>query len=336
MQLARAVSSQLGAGRDLDSTDRSAVIVRRAVGLADTRTQSDMLAALAMLEETAERSPHESRVQSALASHLNTIAEYGLLEPREAYPRAREAALRAVELDPDSAEGHASLGVVAHRFDWKWEDAEASYRRALAINPSDVRARQSFAEFLSQMRRHDEAIHEIREARRLDPVSAVVNAVEAWILFHSSRLEAARATAELAIHHDENVPLGHFVMGRVHLRERRIERAIVAMERAVKTSGDSPYAVAGLAIALARAGQTDEAAARRDELVREDRINVSPYLVAKIEAELGELDRAFELLTQTDTLTPAFVIGLEFEHLTPCIDGLGKLPFQVVARCLAV
>ncbi len=294
--IANLVVRQVGGIGARGSREQFPAVVRRARQLGASRSHADMLAALAMLEDAASRNEHDSRIQSALATILNTVAEYGLRPPGEAYLRSREAAERAVRLDPESAEAHAALGVVAHRFGWQWSEAERCYRRAIECNPSDVGARQAFAEFLSQMQRHDEAIVEVREARRLDPLSAVVNAIEAWILFHSGQLDEALSTAEVALAHDAESPLAHFVKGRVLVRQGHLERAVTSMERAVVSSGESPHTVAGLAIALARAGRRSRAAAVLGELEVTSSVAVSPYLIAKVHCALGNLDRAFELM----------------------------------------
>ncbi len=165
------------------------------------RTVADMRASVALFEQAIERDPGYARAHAGLADAYLQLSNYYAMPPREAFPRARQAVERALEIDPYLAEAHATQGAVAVNQDWNFIAAEEAFRRALRLGPGYVTAHQWYAELLSFLGRHDEALAEIAKAWELDPFSPLINAAWGQRLSAAGRfreaLERFRDTLEL-------------------------------------------------------------------------------------------------------------------------------------------
>jgi tetratricopeptide (TPR) repeat protein len=148
-----------------------------------------------------------------LADCYSQLAFLGFVPPKEGYPRAKEAALKAMEIDDTLAEGHASLAFVEMQYDWDWSGAEKEFRRAIALNPSYAAAHQWYAIALRHVGRLDEAMAEQKRALELDPLSLIIN-LALGVEFSSARqndlaIEQLRKTVDL----DPNFVLAYTLLG---------------------------------------------------------------------------------------------------------------------------
>jgi TolB-like protein/DNA-binding winged helix-turn-helix (wHTH) protein/Tfp pilus assembly protein PilF len=219
------------------------------------------------------------------------------LSPNEAYPKAREAAERALALEETLAEAHTSLASVKSDYDWDWAGAEAEYTRALAINPNYVTARQWYGEFLYFRGRGAESLAQLERARRLDPLSPVVNNSLAISLLMAGRYDDALAQAQKTIALDTSFGGAHLTLGQVYLRKSMYDEALAAMKRSVALSHGLSRPVAWLAHAYAAAGQPLEARRSLDQLEGLSKeAPVSPYDVALVHAALGDREQTFTWL----------------------------------------
>jgi serine/threonine protein kinase/tetratricopeptide (TPR) repeat protein len=188
------------------------------------------------------------------------------VQPNVAYSRAREAALKALELDDELAEAHTSYAAVLTDYDWDWIGAEREYRRAIELNPSYVTAHAWYAEHLSRMGRHEEAILEAKLARELDPLSLISNVIVAWILFFARRYDEAIEHCNKTLELDPNYATAHRILGWTYEETGQFAAAIKAHAKAAALSGDSPNFRGQLGRAYALAGRIDEAREILDEL----------------------------------------------------------------------
>jgi eukaryotic-like serine/threonine-protein kinase len=157
------------------------------------RTPGDFRKSIAYLQQAIDREPSLVLAHAGLADSFGLLTEYHAAPARETYAQAKRAATRALAIDDESAEAHTSLGYIRQFYEWDWPAAEAEYRRAIDLNPNYATAHQWYAEFLSSMGRHDEAIKEIRRAAAVDPLSHIVNSVEANLLYMGRRYDEAIA-----------------------------------------------------------------------------------------------------------------------------------------------
>jgi len=133
--------------------------------------------------EAIQADPSNAQAYSGLSQSYLFLGIFGLRPSKEVYPKARAAAMKAIEIDATSAEAHAVLAEIAKGFDWDWAAAESEYKRALELNPSSSNTHALYADYLSMMERHDEAIAELRLSHALDPVSIVNEALFGFLYY---------------------------------------------------------------------------------------------------------------------------------------------------------
>jgi serine/threonine protein kinase/tetratricopeptide (TPR) repeat protein len=256
-------------------------------------------------------------------SYLLLGGNYEILPPKEAMPLARKAAARALELDPALAEPHATLGVIAHEFDWDWPRAEESFRRAIALNPNSPVAHQWYGQALLYRGRPEEGLRELQRAEELDPLSLVTRSDLAQAFWITRQYDAAVAQAERLIELEPQFWLGHFFLGMACIGRNDLTRATAALEQAVQLGG-SPAAIGSLGYAYARSGRRKEALRLRDELREASRgryISPAPFLT--IALGLGDFDAVFAELGRAIDERAALVAVM---NVVPIADPLRADP----------
>lgn len=250
---------------------------------------------------------------------------YDALPPKEAMPRAKAAALKALALDERLAEAHTSLAYALSFYDWDWAGAEREFQRALELNPSYATARQWYAEHLWVLGRTDEALQQIQLALERDPSSQLVTHFALGRHYYLTRqYELAIARFREWIEMDPGFFLGHFDLGLALTEAGRYKEAVAVFQRAVEVSGRSPLCLAGLGYAYARAGRKQEARQVLAELERVSKRRYVPALYrAGIYVGLEEKEQAFEWLGRAVEERSTYVIQLKIE---PVFDPLRDEP----------
>jgi TolB-like protein/DNA-binding SARP family transcriptional activator/Tfp pilus assembly protein PilF len=257
-----------------------------------------LLRSIALFDEALQRDPTFALAYSGMADAYVQLGYGSLLGPADAFPKAREAARRALALDSTLAEPHATLGYVAMYYDWDWRSAEAEFQRALALNPSYATAHEWYGLFLTAMGRFDEAMAHEQRAQELDPLSAAIAGTAGWVLYYSGRLTQAEHQLKIALRMDPGFALGHLYLSRIYLAQGRLDSALgqSAATGPVRTTVPT---LAGEGYILARNGRPDLARrvlAQLDSMVRTQ--YVTAYAVALVHAALGQRDSAFAWLDQ--------------------------------------
>jgi TolB-like protein/Tfp pilus assembly protein PilF len=261
------------------------------------RTEEELNKAIEYFKQSIEKDPNYALAYVGLADAYLVLPQYGGMAPSVAAPRTKEALTRALEIDRDLAEAHASLGLMKAQFEWDWAGAEKEYRRASELNSNYATTHHWYAFFLCEMKRNDEAIKESRLAQKLDPLSPIINNLVALTLMtagkYGSAVEQWKRTLEL----EPTFPESHFLLSKAYWGKGLYPEAISEAQKAASYSGSKPRYVAGLGYALAAAGKRAEAHNIIDELARWSKSgNVSPSYIAGIYSTLGERDQAFEWL----------------------------------------
>ncbi len=261
------------------------------------RTEEGLRRAIEYFSQATEKDPAYALAHAGLADCYIVLGEFGLLPGREAYAKARGAAAKALALDDTLAEPHNALAILKGDYDWDWPGAEREFRRAIELNPGYSTAHQWYAELLSELGRHEEALAEIKRAQQLDPLSLIINAASGKILLYAGRddlaIEQLRKTLEI----DPNFAHAHHFLGYVYVRKGAFTEAIAEFQRAISLSPNLTQYKAGLGHAYARAGKSAEARKLLSELKEESkRRYVSWSDFAAIYAGLGEKDQAFACL----------------------------------------
>src|SRR6185369_14227316 len=173
------------------------------------RTPSDLQKAISFFEQAIDKDPNYAMAYSGVADAYALLTAYTSEPPRELMPKAKEAALKALALDDNLAEAHASLGQITAYYDYDFPTAEREYRRAIELNPNYATAHQWLAEHLAAMRRNDEALAEIRRALELDPMSVIMNRIYADVLADGRQFDQAIEQYQRALELDPNFPTSH-------------------------------------------------------------------------------------------------------------------------------
>ena len=288
------------------------------------RTPESLREALDWFRRSVAIAPRFAAAHAALAECYHLFEDYGMESPGEAFPLARTAALRALELDPLLPQAHTALAFIRHRFDRDWQQAEDDYRRAVELNPSSSYAHHRLAEFLSQLLRHEEAFESIGRARRIDPFSTAVRTVEAWILFHARRYPEAERVTRSILDGSPRFAVARFVLGRVLAQCGSKQQALVETRQAADDAPDNSFILAAVGVMAARAGQQELSEKMLASLARMGRNRfVSPYLTAKINVALGRFDRALQLLEEAVDVRSGWVVDLAVD---PELDDLRGYP----------
>jgi TolB-like protein/Tfp pilus assembly protein PilF len=218
------------------------------------------------------------------------------LSPRFVAPKAKAAAIRALEIDPMLSEAHASLGLLKMRHDWDWQGAECEFKKAIALNPSYATAHQFYASCLYSQRRFEEAVHQIRMAHELDPLSLQIMDNWSMCFLGMRRYDEALKKLQEALGMDPHHLPTQFALGVIHGQIGNFAEAVVEFKEALQVS-DSAEMMGALGYVYAASGNPDSAQQVLKEMRRQRTERyVSAYSFALVYAGLAEYDLAFEWL----------------------------------------
>lgn len=257
--------------------------------------------ALIHLNESVRLDPQFAPAYAGIARALVSRAENYREQPRRALEAARDAAKRAIELEPDLSEGHLALGEVRRMLEWDWRGAETAYSQAIALNPSQEGAHRAYALLLASVSRSGEAGREAGRACELDPFCLVVSTSAAWVHYLAGDFETAKEYCRRTIDLDPRQQRARRILGAAYLGSGQIDYALDVLQAAQGAAGDEPVVTAWLAHARAVSGDRNEAL-KLIEKVKATRTRYLPsYHVAIAYAGLGDADAAFQALERAAT-----------------------------------
>jgi len=260
------------------------------------RTKAGFTKAVEYFERAIEKDPQNSLAHAGLADSYVLLAEYTLSPSKDAFPKARAAALKALQLDETLAEAHTSLAAVKLDSEWDWRGAEQELLRAIDLNPNYVTAHQWYGELLSQESRHDEAIVEVNSAIELDPLSPIVNSMAGRTFLFAGLNDRAIEQLQKTLEIDPDFSVAHYDLGKAYLRKGNVSDAIAEFKKAATLLPLSEEKAA-LGYAYTRAGRRAEANRLLQTCLNQSSSGyVSWYGVTFIYVGLGERDEAFESL----------------------------------------
>jgi TolB-like protein/DNA-binding winged helix-turn-helix (wHTH) protein/Flp pilus assembly protein TadD len=284
------------------------------------RTADGLKAALAYFNQAIEEDPKYAQAYSGLADTYALLGDwqYAVMIPKEAFPKAKAAAIKALELDSALGEAHNSLAFVLDGFDWDFDSAGKEFRRAIELNPGYATAHHWYAWHLSLLGRYDEAIAEMRKAENLDPLSLIINAdlAELLVLAHSydESIQQSRKTIEM----DPNFALAHNQLAQAYLQKHMYDKAVAELQKAVQLSGGSPTSIANLARAYVLSGNRSEAEKLLSDLKKRSNPGYSNASeIAMIYASLGDTDQAMSWLEKgyEERFNPGVLLRPGFDPL---------------------
>jgi len=241
--------------------------------------------------------PGYSRAWVGIADAWIFRGWYGLLAPRDVFPKAKAATLKALEFDSTLAEAHASMAHIHLEFDHDWDAAEQEYRRAIQLDPRYPTGHHWYGGFLSAMGRHEEALREAETARDLDPLSSIIQTWVGLRYYFARKYDAAIAEYVKAVELDRDFAPAHWHLAWAYDAAGQPDEAVAEAERAVALDGNSLVYQASLARAYARAGKAKEARATLARLAQASRERyVSAYYIALVHVALGDLETGLDWL----------------------------------------
>jgi tetratricopeptide (TPR) repeat protein len=285
------------------------------------RTVDGLEKAVDYFQQAIQQDPNYALAHAGLADAylLNST-----LPPKETADRARDAALKALALDNNLAEAHASLGFVKARYDWKWSEAEMEYRRALELNPNYAVAYYFYADYLLIMGKYDETLQVLKKAQEIDPLSVIISAELGVPLICKREYDGAIVQFQKTLELEPNYWQAHYWLGVAYHQKGMQDDSIKEFQKAATVSGESPTALAMLGYAYASSGQKRRALeiiAKFNRLSK--RRNVLPSNVAMIHFGLDETDEGFKWLEKSyQAHDPSLVLI----KLLPSFDNLRQDP----------
>jgi DNA-binding winged helix-turn-helix (wHTH) protein/TolB-like protein len=216
---------------------------------------------------------------TGLADSYSLLGTHGEMPMRDSHPKARTAALRALELDDQIPEAHTSLGAIITAYDWKWPEAEKHLRRALALNPDYTTGHEWYSEYLSLMARHEEAIRAAQRAREIDPVSLSANSHVGLAFYRARQYDDAIEQIQNTLELNPDLFTAHVILGLSLVQKRMYGEAIAVFQRTKVVTGSSPDSIGLLGFGHGMAGMKREARDALKELDQLSRHNryVSPF-----------------------------------------------------------
>ena len=260
----------------------------------DKRTAEALKKGIDYFRQAIDMDPNYALAYAGLADTYNVLPIWTPIETKEAYPKAKSAALKALEIDDTLAEAHTSLAYALFRYDWDWSGAEREFKRGIELKPNYATAHQWYSFYLSAMGQLDEAIVEIKRAEDLEPLSLFINSDVGFALYRARQYDQAIAQLRKTIEIDPTFGYAHYQLGLVYEIKGMYDEAIDEMRKAVELSKNAPRLLGSLGHTYAVSGKRAEALDVLNQLKEKAKQEyVSAYLIALVYTGLGDKDQAF-------------------------------------------
>jgi len=309
------------------------------------RTEEDIQKAIGYFQQAINKDPNYALAYAGLADSYLILSIYSSAPWQETYRQAKAAATKALEIDDNLAEAHATLAATRAGEHWDLEGALTEGARAIQLNPNYATGHQWYAEYLICSGDADKAIAEIRRAQEMDPLSLVINSTYGRILFQARRYDDALAQAQKTLEMDANFYPGHQLLADVYEQRDMFEEAITEGQRAATLAGETAEEAGRRALLLKSAYEKNGAKGywqERLQLAMKDAkqskdlpyelADSSPYQLAVLNARVGRNEAAVGLLQKAFN-EPDY--GLYYLKTSPALDGLRSDP-RVVSLMLRI
>jgi serine/threonine-protein kinase len=279
------------------------------------RTGEDIKRAIDYFNQAIERDPTYALAYVGLADCYIVIPNYSDVSTQEAYIKAKAAATKALEIDDSLAEAHTSLGGIKSDFEWDFAGAEKELKRALTLNPNYATAHHWYAQFLSTMGRHDEAIAEIKRAQSLDPLSLIINAVAGDTYTKARQYDLAIDQLRKTIEMDKNFSRAYRFLGNVYIEKEMYTEAIAAYRTADGVAGRGLERTDALQQAFA-AGGSDGYWKKQLDFLKADSEKgaLLDYAIASVYARLGDKEQAINWLEKAFRSHDPYLVYLKIDR----------------------
>jgi tetratricopeptide (TPR) repeat protein len=294
------------------------------------RTEEGFKSAIDHFQRALEIDPAYAPAYAGLADSY-ILQGLGFLPPKEAIPRGKAAAQKALDIDESLADAHTSLALACTEYDWDWSVCEEEFKRAIELNPNYATAHHWYGDHLSNMGRHAEAIAEVQRAQQLDPLSPTISACLAYRYFYARQYQEAIRRLRETVSLFPEFARAHRWLGDTYMANGAHQEAIVAYQKAMSLSGASAAEVAALGQACAKGAIRGYYLWELRRLREESKHRyVEAAAFASLSAGLGEKDQAFSYLEKAYEDRE---YGLTVLQIEPAFDPLRSDPrFQDLLR----
>ena len=259
--------------------------------------RDDLFRAADQFQQALDADPTNAQAYVGLAETYALIGYWNYLSPGDSFPKARAAATRALEIDPNSAAAQAALGYIDMYYGWDFKAADSEFRKAIAENPNLASAHRYYAIYLASMLRPVESQREASVARTLDPLSVPVVTDSGFVMYYDRDYDKAIKTLRDAIALNPKAPGPHFWLGRVYQAQTRYDDAAAQYKLATPGISKLPALLAGLGHMYAITGRRSEALQVLQQIETMSKNSyVSPYAPALVYLGLGEKEKTLALL----------------------------------------
>jgi len=288
------------------------------------RYEGGLQKAVECFQEAIDKDPLYALAYAGIADCYNQFGLWSFLNPKEAYPRAKVACAKALEIDDTLAEAYASLGWIKTFYDWDWAEAEKAFKRALKLNPNYAVAHLFYGLYLGIMENGVEAIAEVKKSVELDPLCLLMNTVLGFTFYWWCQYDEAIEQLHKTLEMDPNFAIAHFYLGLSYAGKQRWKESIVSWQEFVNLWPGSPVAVGYLGFAYGMSGQEDEALKMLDQLSElSQQRYVSSLYKALIYLGLRKKDQVFEYLDKAYDERESWMVSLK---TVPFMDTLRSDP----------
>lgn len=295
------------------------------------RTAESLQQGISYFQQAIDTDPNYAEAYAGLADCYNMLVVYGASQPKDGFPKAKEAAIKALEIDESLAEAHTSLAFIKFRWDRDRVEAEREFLQAIKLKPAYAPAHQWYSSFLIALERFDEAIAEAKRTEELEPLSFTASSHLGWIYYLAGQSDRAIEQCSKILELDPNSFPARRYRGLAYEQKGMYREAIDEFQKGVKVSG-SPLMLALLGHAFAASGQKAEAKHVLSELNEvQGRRYVSPYTVAAIYAGLGNKDQAFKWLEKAYEERDVWLMNLKVDPVFAKLRSDKRFP-DLLAR----
>jgi serine/threonine-protein kinase len=287
------------------------------------RTKESLQRGVDYFERARTNDPNYSLAYAGLADCYNLLDEYGVAPAKEAFPKAKAAAQKALSLDDSLAEAHTSLAYCLAFYEWDWPAAEKEYRRALELNPGYATAHHWYGECLTVLGQRQKGIAHLRRAQALDPLSLIIRSIAGWAYYNAGQYDQAIELFHATLATDAQFVQAHSFLGWTYAQKGKYAEAIAEFQKA-QLLDDNPEFLGGIGYVYAVSGRKADAQHVLDELAKQsERRHVSPCLMAFIHAGLGQTDPAFRWLEKAYEERSAWLV---YAKVDPKYENLRSDP----------
>jgi eukaryotic-like serine/threonine-protein kinase len=284
-------------------------------------TQADFKKAADYFSQAVQKDPGYALSYAGLADSYSLLGDAGYLPPSEAWPKAKTAAMQALDLDDSLAEAHTSLGLVKEHFEWDWAGAEKEFKRAIELNPNLATAHHWYGDYLTNMGRFDEGIAETKKAQELDPLSLIINTTMGWQFYLAGRNENAVEQLRKVLDIDPKFSPARRNLEEVYAHMGKYKEAVAEREKALSLSG-SPELAASIEEDFTKSGYKGVLQSWLEGLTQLSKHSyVSSYSIAESYMRMDQKQKAFEWLEKAyeehDSGLVSLAVEPMFESIRP-------------------